>query len=333
MSDNSSAIQLTPRKPRWYTLTPSKVLAFVLLVQVFLFLSAGSFPLWFKLPQAFAILVAVAVTAFCLLLLAAWVLVGWIFKAKRQFGLATLLLAVLAVAFPCGWLARQFDLVRQRQQLAATLGSHNAYLSYYGPSSERLIDPLGQKARKYLVSMLGEDFFTEVTHIDMVRATEADLEILQQFPRLQFLTLTESDVTDAGLEHLRNLRAMQAITLEGTTVSAAGLAHLRDMPKLRGLTLGGRDISDAHLKRVAELALTGLTLNECRITDQGIAELKQLKNLRTLRLRTVPITDVGLEEIGKWEQLTYLDLVQVQVTGEGLRKVREALPECKVYHR
>lgn len=333
MSDNSSTIQPTPRGLRWYALTPSKVLAFVLLVQALLFLSADSFPLWFKLPQAFAILVAAAVTAFFLLLLAAWVLVGWIFKAKRQFGLATLLLAVLAVAFPCGWLARQFDLVRQRQQLAATLESRDVQLFFYGPSSERLIDPLGQKARKYLVSMLGEDFFTEVTHIHMVRAHDADLEVLKQFPRLQFITLVESEATDAGLKHLHDLRALQAITLEGAKVSAAGLAHLRDMPKLTGLTLGGRDISDAHLKRVAELALTGLTLNECRITDQGIAELKQLKKLRTLRLRTVPITDVGLEEIGKWEQMTYLDLVQVQVTGEGLRKVREALPECKVYHR
>jgi hypothetical protein len=42
------------------------------------------------------------------------------------------------------------------------------------------------------------------------------------------------------------------------------------------------------------------------------------------------VTDAGLKELKELKQLTTLDLEGTQVTDAGLKELKEALPKCKI---
>src|SRR5262245_55769445 len=131
MSTNIDANESKPvRQSRWYVPTPAKYLVFVLLVQGGLFLSA--YYRWFAFNErkGFTVLFTVATTGALLLLLGAWVLIGWFFKAKTQFGLLTLLLIVPVMAIPCGWLAREIAQARQQGEIVAAINAKGGSVAY-----------------------------------------------------------------------------------------------------------------------------------------------------------------------------------------------------------
>jgi hypothetical protein len=49
-----------------------------------------------------------------------------------------------------------------------------------------------------------------------------------------------------------------------------------------------------------------------------------------LGLVDTQVTDAGLKDLKEFKQLTYLDLTGTKVTEEGLKELRAALPKCKV---
>ena len=60
------------------------------------------------------------------------------------------------------------------------------------------------------------------------------------------------------------------------------------------------------------------------ITNAGLKELKDLKNLTTLYLyMQVRVTDAGLKELKEFKSLTTLDLAYMRVTDAGLKELKE----------
>jgi hypothetical protein len=57
-----------------------------------------------------------------------------------------------------------------------------------------------------------------------------------------------------------------------------------------------------------------------------------LPNLRVLNLRRLPIDDDDLQYLQALTDLEELDLRGTQVTEEGVKKLQEALPDCKIEH-
>jgi hypothetical protein len=50
---------------------------------------------------------------------------------------------------------------------------------------------------------------------------------LARIATLEFLDLTDTQITDAGLKHLAGMKGIQFLTLTGTAVSEAGVEELR----------------------------------------------------------------------------------------------------------
>jgi len=111
------------------------------------------------------------------------------------------------------------------------------------------------------------------------------------------------------------------------------LAHLAGLARLRRLQLARSRVTDeglAHLKSLPELE--NLSLSSTRITDAGLVHLKQLPKLEALGLDYTGATDAGLVHLHQLTGLRRLGLFHTNATRQGIERLREALPECRVWH-
>ena len=93
-------------------------------------------------------------------------------------------------------------------------------------------------------------------------------------------------------------------------------------------------IADAELEHLKGLTnLRELDLTNMQISDAGLLHLKGLTNLRELNhYANMHITDAGLVHLEGLTKLKDLDLMFTQVTDEGVKKLKEALPNCEIFH-
>src|SRR5262249_7968763 len=63
----------------------------------------------------------------------------------------------------------------------------------------------------------------------------------------------------------------------------------------------------------------GLDLSQLNVTDAGLKELVQFKNLQLLVLRETQVTDTGLKELAQLKNLQALSLYDTRVTGTALK--------------
>ncbi len=327
MAASNPADAAKPSQPRWYVPTPVKFLLAVLLMQGTLFLSTQSRWFWFNESKGYTVLLTAAATSALLLLLCCWLSIALLFRTKSQFSLATLLLMVPVIAVPLGWLMRDVDLAREQRETLEKLRWHAGYKE---PSPH---------LPKYLVSMLGEDFFIDVVDMRIPGATDKDLQGVRRFSGLKSLYLEDSHVTDAGLINLKELKFLRSLVLveshksETPLITDAGLEHLSKLRRLQKLNLFGSGISDAGLKHLGtlqqlkELYLTGSP----QVTDAGLEHLERLKQLEWLGLSHTSITDAGLQRIQGFTQLVWLEIAGTPVTDDGVKRFEQALPNCDVF--
>lgn len=111
-----------------------------------------------------------------------------------------------------------------------------------------------------------------------------------------------------------------AVSLRGTWVSDAELLDLLRLPKLERLDLSHTRISDEgllSLKPASQIEDLNLFYAE-QITDQGMAAIKDWKQLKRLNLRGTRVYDGTLAILGGLPQLESLDIAYTQITDNGL---------------
>ena len=113
--------------------------------------------------------------------------------------------------------------------------------------------------------------------------------------------------TDADLVHLKALTSLTFLALSGTKVTDTGLEHLKDLTNLQTL-----ELRNTH------------------ITDTGLEHLIALTDLEVLVLTSPQITDAGLVHLKGFTKLERLYVNYTQVTDEGVKKLQQALPNCKI---
>ena len=64
--------------------------------------------------------------------------------------------------------------------------------------------------------------------------------------------------------------------------------------------------------------------------DAGLQHLKGLESLKILYLGSTKVSDAGLEHLKGLENLESLDLSYTNVTYNGVKKLQQALPNCKI---
>ena len=99
--------------------------------------------------------------------------------------------------------------------------------------------------------------------------------------------------------------------------------HVPGKPVI-GVYLDGTAMTDAGMKELKEFKnLQTLGLGGTQVTDAGMKELKDLKNLRVLGLNGTQVTDAGMKELKDLKNLQVLGLNPIQVTDAVLRALLE----------
>lgn len=141
--------------------------------------------------------------------------------------------------------------------------------------------------------------------------TDADWDAIIEVMKERRITgIRGSAITDRALERLARLDFVTAIHADGAQqLGDDGLSLLASMPQLEEL-----DLSGAH----------------SRITDRGLAVLRQLKNLTRFSMCWPQrITDAGVANLAACDRLQRVDLMGTP-TGDGLIDALRGKPDLRV---
>ena len=191
-------------------------------------------------------------------------------KPKRrwyQFSLRTLLVAVLALSLPLGWVSWELEKTRREQAAIAEYGQYDAFISYHQMSGPSWMVQRFRKIRAVDFSM---------NPFGATRIAEVKLRPLKRMTNLVEVTLWNTTVDDAGLANLHGLSHLKSLNLGLTQVTDAGLVHLQDLTSLEVLDLGDTQVTDAGLAHLRQLTnLKQLDLSDTQVSADGVAKLQQ----------------------------------------------------------
>lgn len=154
---------------------------------------------------------------------------------------------------------------------------------------------------------------------------------------LRYLTNLESlrlycikEVTGKGLAYVKDLPLLHSIVLQYVPVEDVGIVNLKAMHHLERLTLQDTKVTDeglAHLGRLTGLKHLSLPPET---TDAGLAHLKGLNSLEELNLSGTRVTDDGLIHLKDLPRLRSLRIGSGEITGRGLSHLRKIMQLQKV---
>ncbi|MBL8796036.1 MAG: sigma-70 family RNA polymerase sigma factor [Planctomycetia bacterium] len=175
---------------------------------------------------------------------------------------------------------------------------------------------------------------------------DAQLAVLADLSPLRILILKRTKVTDEGLHQISRLHglrhlvleddgltgknlgalpALQTLELRGNSFTSDSAAYLRGLKQLTALHLKFTRFTESGLQDLVSLdgleqrsRLETLVVAGDALTDRGLAHLKGLAALHTLRLHLTPLTDQGLRHLPEMPALRRLTLDCQQDDSEAL---------------
>ena len=114
-------------KPRWYHLSPDRLIVGLIAIQVFLLLSEQFQWFTFNEKKGWTVLIAIGVVCVAVAVMLLWGLVCLSFRRRFQFGVRSLLVFLTAVSVPLGWFGWEMQKAkRQREAVEAVVDSQPA---------------------------------------------------------------------------------------------------------------------------------------------------------------------------------------------------------------
>ena len=134
------------------------------------------------------------------------------------------------------------------------------------------------------------------------------------------LNLSSTSVTDEGLRELEPLENLNMLRLRSKNITDETLRTLRKLGLLH--TIDNAFAEDGKRPNCPE-DVVSLEIGDTQVTDEGLRELAQFKNLRSLDLHHTRMTEAGLKHLAPFHQLSWLCLPPAQTTDDALRTLKD----------
>ena len=260
-------------------------------------------------------------------------------KAQRTVLVAGLVVAVAMVVYP-PWEATSWPGVALKAELADKLDLRGLWEISYRPLYSDTYGGLFEiEVQRLFLQLLGAGILTAAGYvitsswlekyileragvrvrveaaepqekaIDAIVKLGGDFRLDENKAVVEVLFPRRPQGLDAGLEQLKGLTNLKILHLNRTEATDAGLVHLKGMTKLKYLGLFST-----------------------KVTDSGLAHLEGLTKLVKLDLRATRVTDAGLVHLEGLTKLEELGLYSTKVTAAAVKKLQQALPNCKIEH-
>jgi Leucine-rich repeat (LRR) protein len=136
---------------------------------------------------------------------------------------------------------------------------------------------------------------------------------------------------DRCMPYIAHLTGLKVLQLEDTAISVKGIKLLHNLESLEYLSLS-KMLTDEGLAEVAQLkSLKGLYIGESRLTDAGLAHLANLTSLEELALGEGRMTNAGLAHLARLPSLRYLMLSGKNFTDAGMIHLKN-IPSLRILH-
>jgi hypothetical protein len=178
---------------------------------------------------------------------------------------------------------------------------------------------------------LGEDFFHDVTAVDVKAAGDAHgweenrsslWAAINRLVELQSLSVEiRGETRKLCLVDLDKLQHLHTVRIYGdrATMSKDDFHALSRFPKLGQLTVRGVDLHDDSLAELAaSQGLWSIDFGITNVTDRGLRQLSSLKNLKYVELDQTNVTDEGIKQLRDLPLLQRLQLGDTNLTGRAL---------------
>lgn len=150
--------------------------------------------------------------------------------------------------------------------------------------------------------------------------------------KLSHLTLTDTRCTNDGLDHLFGLQSLIELQIVESRISDEGLTKIiKNWPDLRGLSLDYSAITDDGLTQLTELKqLKTFAGSGCgRIGTKGFAAIAKVSDLDYLYLAETSLTDGDIQTLSALKSLKHLNIATTKISDDCVDTLIE-FPSLKV---
>jgi hypothetical protein len=250
----------------------------------------------------------------------------WWKRLPVRLSLRALMILVLVIGGGLGWKAN-----RARTQLwsveAIRSSKGSVFYDFQYTGDEVSPQPFTRNkepsAPKWLRNALGDEYFQEVTRVDLSGAMSDDaVAAIQKLDHLVTLVIRDASKFGGNFTALVSLPRLRDVALTGPQIDDMVLAQLAKIPRLRGLTLSNTSLTDAGLAHLS--AARGLQrlafFGDTGVSDAGMTSLAALPDLKEVAIFGAPkLTDLGLKNLGpRLAELETLALQRTAITAEGM---------------
>ncbi len=209
-----------------------------------------------------------------------------------RFSRRTLLIVVMVLAVPLGWVGWRMGQVR-RERATITWIEEMGGISF--------LTLFETDERSWWEESTEKWFGKRVGSVSLQNTQVSDLSPLAELMNLEWLDLPYTQVSD--LSPLTELKSLKELRLYNTPVN--DLSPLVVLKNLGTLDLSNTQVSD-------------------------VSPLSELKNLKQLNLSNTQVND--LSPLVELKNLVLLSLGNTPVSDEQVQELRQTLPNCEIRH-
>ena len=177
---------------------------------------------------------------------------------KRRFFRYSLRTLMLVVTVFCIWMGITAKRAREQRQAVEAIREVGGFVYH-----EHQMHPSYSPSPKWLLRLIGEDYFSSVSYVFMFGPTagtdpsrskvnDVSLAAIERFTDLRWLSLSNTQFTDAHMEYLNGLTKLEKLYLSGNPISDEGLLQLKGLTNLQELGLYATQVTDEGVMKLQE---------------------------------------------------------------------------------